>query len=73
MDIEPLDKDYVTQTLSKPPFVQIPGVINVRDLGNYPTTDPELITKPSVLFRGAEVSSITPEGTVQQHMPTGYL
>jgi hypothetical protein len=63
MDMEPLDKDYVQQVLSKLPFVHIPGVGNVRDLGSYPTSDPKLMTRPSYLFRAGEVSSITPEGT----------
>ena len=63
-DLDPLDPAYVQDVLSKPPFVRIPGVINVRDLGNYPsTTDPGLVTKPRYLFRSAELSGITDEGS----------
>ncbi|KAJ8507374.1 hypothetical protein ONZ45_g10244 [Pleurotus djamor] len=62
-DLEPLDPSYVESVLSNPPFVVIPGVINVRDLGSYPsTTHPGRATKPNLLFRSAELSAITPEG-----------
>jgi hypothetical protein len=36
-ELEPLDSTYVQETLSRPPFVKISGVINVRDLGNLPS------------------------------------
>ena len=62
MDFEPLDPEYVKQRLSQPPFVTVPGVVNVRDLGSYPTCYPGMITKPRFLFRSGEVSSITEEG-----------
>lgn len=63
-DFDPLDPAYVQDVLSKPPFVAIPGVINVRDLGHYPsTTDPGFITKSGYLFRSAELSGITDEGS----------
>jgi len=63
-DLDPLDPDYVRDVLSKPPFVPLHGVINVRDLGHYPsTTEKGQITKPGYLFRAAELSSITDEGT----------
>lgn len=62
-DLDPLDPDYVRDVLSKPPFVPIHGVINVRDLGHYPsTTEKGQITKPGYLFRAAELSGITDEG-----------
>jgi len=62
-DLEPLDPVYVQNVLSKPPFVTIPGVINVRDLGNYPSHDrPGYVTKPNYLLRSAELSGITDEG-----------
>jgi Tyrosine phosphatase family len=62
-DFDPLDQAYVADVLSRPPFVNISGVTNVRDLGSYPsTTHPGKIVKPKLLFRSAEVSSITEEG-----------
>ncbi|KDR84016.1 hypothetical protein GALMADRAFT_236600 [Galerina marginata CBS 339.88] len=62
-DLDPLDPVYVQDVLSKPPFITIPGVINVRDLGPYPsTTDNNFVTKPGYLFRSAELSGITEEG-----------
>lgn len=58
----PLDSNYVAEVLSKPPFVCIPGVCNIRDIGSYPTTVPNVTTKSGYVFRSAEVSHITNEG-----------
>ena len=62
-EFAPLDPQFVRERLSKPPFVSIPGVDNVRDLGSYPTEYPGMMTKPHVLYRAAEISHITDEGT----------
>lgn len=62
LDSEPLDEDYVRTRLKQPPFVAIDGVLNIRDLGSYPTADPSLMTKPSLMYRSGEVSGITEEG-----------
>jgi hypothetical protein len=62
-ELEPLDPSYVAETLSRPPFVTIQGVVNVRDLGNLPSTyRPGEITRSNCVFRSAELSSITDEG-----------
>ncbi|KAI0092184.1 protein-tyrosine phosphatase-like protein [Irpex rosettiformis] len=61
-DLEPLDPEFVRARLSKPPFVSVPGVVNVRDLGSYSTTYPGMITKPKLLYRSGEISNITEEG-----------
>jgi len=62
-ELDPLDPAYVQDVLSKPPFIDLPGVINVRDLGNWRSTSRVgSITKPGYLFRSAELSSITGEG-----------
>jgi hypothetical protein len=61
MDREPLDPEYVAEVLSRPPFVTISGVHNVRDIAA-----PGSLVKPNLVFRGAEVSSITEEG---EHCP----
>ncbi|OJA18919.1 hypothetical protein AZE42_07863 [Rhizopogon vesiculosus] len=60
--LEPLDPAYVADVLSRPPFVQIPGVCNVRDLGSYPTATPNVVTKPGYAYRSAELSGVTEEG-----------
>ncbi|EMD40582.1 hypothetical protein CERSUDRAFT_111177, partial [Gelatoporia subvermispora B] len=66
MDLDPLDPVYVAERLSQPPFVSIAGVHNVRDLGSYRSaTSPGHMTKPRLIFRSAEVSSITDEGIAQ--------
>ncbi|KAK7470339.1 hypothetical protein VKT23_001768 [Stygiomarasmius scandens] len=65
-DLEPLDPSYVENVLSNPPFIKIPGVINVRDLGGYPSIEfPDKCTRPRFLFRSAELSNITEEGKEQ--------
>ncbi len=62
-DLDPLDPDYVQDILSKPPFISIPGVINVRDLGNYVSAkEPGQVIKPRYFIRSAELSAITEEG-----------
>lgn len=61
--LEPLDPAYVADVLSRPPFVQIPGVCNVRDLGSCPTATPNVVTKSGYAYRSAELSSITEEGS----------
>ncbi|KAI6024512.1 protein-tyrosine phosphatase-like protein [Pisolithus marmoratus] len=63
--LKPLDPAYVAEVISNPPFVSIPGVSNVRDLGSYPTTSSNAMTKPGYAFRAAEVSNITKEGAEQ--------
>ena len=63
MDFEPLDPEYVMQRLSQPPFVKVPGVVNIRDLlGAYDTSHPGVTTRPGFLFRSGEISAITDEG-----------
>ncbi|KAK2466023.1 hypothetical protein APHAL10511_001665 [Amanita phalloides] len=65
-ELEPLDPTDVAETLSRPPFVTIQGVINVRDLGNLPSTFcPGKVTKPNFLLRSAELSRITEDGEAQ--------
>lgn len=61
-EFEPLDPEYVRERLSKPPFISIPGVDNVRDLGSYPTKYPGMVTKPRLLYRAGEISNITEDG-----------
>jgi protein tyrosine/serine phosphatase len=70
--LEPLDPAYVADVLSRPPFVQIPGVCNVRDLGSYPTATPDVVTKPGYAYRSAELSGITEEG-VRKMVSLGIL
>ncbi|KAG5350481.1 hypothetical protein C0989_010836 [Termitomyces sp. Mn162] len=65
-DLDPLDPVYVAEVLSRAPFVTIDGVINVRDLGLYPSeTNPGQITRPRLLYRSAELSGISEEGEQQ--------
>ena len=73
MDLEPLDPADVADQLSKPPFVYIPGVVNVRDLGSYPTDQPGFITKPRMVYRSGEISYITSEGEHKTYIDLGTI
>lgn len=68
--LQPLDKDWVSERLSKPPFVEIEGVTNVRTLGGYASkvTLPgsakptNTVIRSKLLYRSGEVSGITDKG-----------
>ncbi|KAH9938005.1 protein-tyrosine phosphatase-like protein [Fomitopsis serialis] len=63
MELDPLDPTYVNERLSQPPFITVPGVVNVRDLGLYPSeTFPDSVIRPGFVFRSGEISSITEDG-----------
>ncbi|KAI3616495.1 protein tyrosine serine phosphatase [Moniliophthora roreri] len=65
-DLEPLDPAYVQDILSRPPFVTVEGVINVRDLGGYRSTSfVNKTTKRRLLYRSAELASVTEKGKKQ--------
>ncbi|KAK7054142.1 protein-tyrosine phosphatase-like protein [Favolaschia claudopus] len=65
-DLEPLDPQFVQEQLSRLPFVAIPGVINVRDLGGLSShLFPNLVTKPEYIYRSAELSGVTDEGKIR--------
>ena len=50
-------------TLPSPPFVDIPGLRNFRDLGGYPVAgEPGKVVKRNLVFRASEPSKITDEG-----------
>lgn len=50
-------------TLPTPPFVDIPGLANFRDLGGYPiASQPGKVVRRDVVFRSAEPSKTTEEG-----------
>lgn len=69
-ELKPLDPAYVEEILSNPPFVPIPGVCNVRDLGSYPTATPNVVTKPDYVYRSADISRITEEGVQNKSTQT---
>lgn len=56
-----------SNSLPSPPFVQIEGVVNFRDLGGYavrsPTSKPSGIIRPKYLYRSAQLTNITEAGT----------
>ncbi|RYO80786.1 hypothetical protein DL766_002668 [Monosporascus sp. MC13-8B] len=49
--------------LPNPPFIEIPGLPNFRDLGGYPiASQPRKVVRRGVVFRSAEPSRTTDEG-----------
>ncbi|TCD64550.1 hypothetical protein EIP91_003988 [Steccherinum ochraceum] len=56
------EEDLVRKVLSAPPFVDVEGVPNLRELGGYPVAgDVSTTTKP-VIYRSADPSRITEKG-----------
>ncbi|KAH9996115.1 tyrosine phosphatase [Xylariaceae sp. FL0662B] len=50
-------------TLPKPPFLDIPGVDNFRDIGGYPIcSQPGKVVRRGVVFRSGRLSEATEEG-----------
>jgi hypothetical protein len=47
-----------------PPFVAVEGVVNIRTIGGYPTSD-GFIVKPNLLYRSGELNRITEAGREQ--------
>lgn len=69
-EVEALDPEYVARTLSSPPFVTIPGVFNVRDIGSLPIAlDAALVTRPRYAYRAAEISAIEESGALPAWPP----
>jgi len=67
-EAEPLDPAYVSEALSNPPFVTVPGVYNVRDIGSLPIhADSAVVTRPWFIFRSAEISGIEADGKTKLH------
>ena len=67
--LQPLDKEWVKDRLSKRPFVEVDGVTNVRTLGGYACKvacqgdEPiNTVTRENLLFRSGEISGITDKG-----------
>lgn len=50
-----------TSDITAPPFVVVDGIANFRDIGGYPTSTGQSITK-GLAFRCADPSKATPEG-----------
>ncbi len=51
----PLDPTTVTNILSKPPFIAIPGALNLRDLGLLPNSP----IPPGLIYRSGAINGIS--------------
>lgn len=51
--------------LSSHPFVLVDGVINIRDVGGYASSNSDIVVKPLSIFRAGELSHITDHGREQ--------
>jgi hypothetical protein len=61
--LEPIDPETTKRILSSPPFVQVPGVANIRGLGGLPISNSTSTVRHGILFRSANLNHITPAGT----------
>lgn len=48
-------------SLPSPPFIEIDGIANFRDIGGYPTAQPQNVRR-NLIFRAADPSKATPHG-----------
>lgn len=60
--LEAIDPEITKKVLSSPPFVQVPGVTNVRGLGGLPISSSSSTIRPGILFRSANLNHITSAG-----------
>lgn len=52
--------------LPSPPFIDVPGLINARDIGGYPIgSQPGKVVRRGVLFRSGDPSETTDEGVAR--------
>lgn len=70
--VEALDPDLTAKLISQDPFVLVPGVANVRDIGglSVSTPDPDgkrLVVRKGKMYRAATLNHITPEGKEALH------
>ncbi|KAA1469502.1 hypothetical protein DENSPDRAFT_835137 [Dentipellis sp. KUC8613] len=58
--------DAELRLLTSAPFVTVDGVINIRDVGGYPTAlDSTTIVKTGILYRSGEPTRLTAKGSEQ--------
>ncbi|KAG6895252.1 hypothetical protein C0992_002347, partial [Termitomyces sp. T32_za158] len=62
MSLELLPGAVNSDVLSSPPFVVVPGVINLRALGGSPLDETHKRIKPLHIFRSGELTRITEDG-----------
>lgn len=61
MSFDSLDAKTAYGILSKPPFVKIHGVHNVRDLGRINGS----MVKPGYVYRSAEICGVAEHGEIE--------
>lgn len=49
-------------SLPSPPFVDVTGIANFRDIGGYPTLDQSSSIRQELVFRCADPSKVQPDG-----------
>ena len=68
-----LRRSYAKMTqLSYPPFVEIPGIANFRDIGGLPTTNGEQ-TRQGLVFRSADPCKATEDGMKKMSQELGTV
>jgi hypothetical protein len=61
-----------TSDITSPPFVVVDGIANFRDIGGYPTSTGQSITK-GLAFRCADPSKATREGFEKMSQDLGKV
>lgn len=59
-------------SLPSPPFIDVPGVSNFRDIGPQPTTDGKHVCK-GLIYRSADPSKATADGMKKMSEELGRL
>lgn len=64
--VDPLDPHRTAELISQPPFVLVPGVANIRDIGGLPIknsdSNGQRVVRKGRMYRAATLNHITPEG-----------
>ncbi|KAF8463846.1 tyrosine phosphatase family-domain-containing protein [Kalaharituber pfeilii] len=47
---------------NSPPWVNVPGIVNFRDIGGYPISDGRRSVRRGLVYRSAEPSRVTADG-----------
>ena len=70
-----LSSDAAKAALSAPPFLEVAGIPNFRDLGGYPVSSPSnLSIKRELIYRCAEPSKVTKDGiTTMQRLGISHI
>jgi hypothetical protein len=60
------ERHHASALLPCPPFLNVPGIVNLRDLGGYPVaSSPGKMVRRGLIYRSGEPSRLTDAGVVE--------